>query len=214
MSWIAGISRCHPSRAFRTFKAHLAPGRRPQHVVARRIENAVDQRGQATPTACGDSRSRWAIQERGLGFRKASRCSAKSDTLGARVIILPLSREAALSAPAESRACVHVHAGHLSIVPSDCDRIPACFGDNATISGIASPINAGALLEFLRFVDCHYCFSGASVSLSEAVKRQLRSRQNADRQVRVLRRCKPPRAQTKVAGSSLSPIFAGRELTW
>jgi hypothetical protein len=50
-------------------------------------------------------------------------------------------------------------------------RIPVCFGDNATISGIASPINAGALLEFLRFVDCHYCFSGASVSLSEAVKR-------------------------------------------
>ena len=47
-----------------------------------------------------------------------------------------------------------VHAGHLSIVPSDCDRIPACFGDNATISGIASPINAGAPLEFLKFVDC------------------------------------------------------------
>ena len=60
-----------------------------------------------------------------------------------------------------------VHAGHLSIVPSDCDRSPACFGDNATISGIASPINAGALLEFLRFVDCHCCFSGASASLRE-----------------------------------------------
>jgi hypothetical protein len=43
----AEISRCHPSRAFRAFKVHLARGRRPQHVVARRIENAVDQRGQA-----------------------------------------------------------------------------------------------------------------------------------------------------------------------
>jgi hypothetical protein len=96
-----------------------------------------------------------------------------------------------------------VHAGHLSIVPSDYDRIPACFGDNATISGIASPINAGAFLEFLRFVDCHYCFSGASVSLSEAVKRQLRPRQNADRQACVLRCCKPPRARGKVAGVEL-----------
>ena len=96
-----------------------------------------------------------------------------------------------------------VHAGNLSIVPSDCDRIPACFGDNATISGIASPINAGALLEFLRFVDCHYCFSGASVSLSEAVKRQLRRRQNADRQHCVFRCCKPSRPRAKVAGGDL-----------
>ena len=38
----------------------------------------------------------------------------------------------------------------MSIVPSDRDRsIPACFGDNATVSGIVSPINAGTLLEFL-----------------------------------------------------------------
>ena len=96
-----------------------------------------------------------------------------------------------------------VHAGDLSIVPSDCDSIPACFGDNPTISGVASPINAGALLEFLRFVDCHYCFSGASVSLNEAVKRQLRPWQNADRQVCVFRCCKPPRGRAKVAGGEL-----------
>ena len=77
-----------------------------------------------------------------------------------------------------------VHAGHLSIVPSDCDRIPACFGDNhyqrhrlANKRGCPSRVSS--------FVDCHCCFSGASVSLSEAVKRQLRPPQNADRQVRV-----------------------------
>jgi len=36
-----------------------------------------------------------------------------------------------------------VYSGHLPIVPSDCDRIPTRVGDNATISGIAPPINAG-----------------------------------------------------------------------
>jgi hypothetical protein len=49
-----------------------------------------------------------------------------------------------------------VHAGHLPIVPGDRDRIPTRFGDNATISGITSPINVGALLEVLGFGDC-YC---------------------------------------------------------
>ena len=50
-----------------------------------------------------------------------------------------------------------MHAGHLPIVPGDRDCIPTCFGDNAAISGIASPINAGALLEALRFVGFHCC---------------------------------------------------------
>ena len=49
-----------------------------------------------------------------------------------------------------------VYACYLPIVPGDRDRIPTCFGDNAAVSGIASPINAGALLEALRFVDCHW----------------------------------------------------------
>lgn len=40
-----------------------------------------------------------------------------------------------------------VYAGYLPIVPGDCDRIPTRLSDNAAISGIASPINAGALLE-------------------------------------------------------------------
>src|ERR1700733_8351965 len=48
-----------------------------------------------------------------------------------------------------------VPARHLPIVPGDRDRIPACFGNNAAVSGIASPIDAGALLEKLGFVDCH-----------------------------------------------------------
>jgi len=48
-----------------------------------------------------------------------------------------------------------------------------------------------------------YCFSGASVSLSEAVKRQLRPWQNVDRLVCLFRCCKPPRARAKVAGAEL-----------
>jgi hypothetical protein len=48
-------------------------------------QNAVDQRGQATPTACGDSRSRWAIEERGLGCRDANRCSADQNLTWTRI---------------------------------------------------------------------------------------------------------------------------------
>ena len=40
-----------------------------------------------------------------------------------------------------------VYSGHLTIVPSDCDCIPARFSDTAAISSIASPINVVALLE-------------------------------------------------------------------
>ena len=43
-----------------------------------------------------------------------------------------------------------VDAGHLSIVPGNRDRIPTRFCDNAAISGIAPPTNAGALLEFFN----------------------------------------------------------------
>jgi hypothetical protein len=48
-----------------------------------------------------------------------------------------------------------VYSRHLAIVPSDRHRIPARFGDNATVTGIAAPINAGALFEVLGFVYCH-----------------------------------------------------------
>src|SRR3979411_2082309 len=50
-----------------------------------------------------------------------------------------------------------VYAGHLPIVPGDCDCIPTCFGDNAAVSGVASPIYAVALLEAFGFADCHRC---------------------------------------------------------
>ena len=107
--------------------------------------NRPEKRHAAVAVAC-----RWAIEKRGLGFRKASRCSAKSDTLGRGSLYFPYHGGRPCRHPLNLAHVSMVHAGHLSIVPSDCDRIPACFGDNATISGIASPINAGALLEFLN----------------------------------------------------------------
>jgi hypothetical protein len=48
-----------------------------------------------------------------------------------------------------------VYGTHLPIVPGDRDCIPIRFGHNATVSGIAAPINAGARFEALRFIDCH-----------------------------------------------------------
>ena len=48
-----------------------------------------------------------------------------------------------------------VYARHLPIVPGDRDRIPTRFGDNAAITGVASPVHSGALLETLGFGDCH-----------------------------------------------------------
>jgi hypothetical protein len=48
-----------------------------------------------------------------------------------------------------------VNSGHLPIIPGDRDRIPARFGDEATIGGVAPPINAGALREGLGLVDGH-----------------------------------------------------------
>ena len=48
-----------------------------------------------------------------------------------------------------------VYGGHLTIVPCNRDRVPTCFGDTAAVIGIASPINAAALLETLRFRDRH-----------------------------------------------------------
>jgi hypothetical protein len=38
---------------------------------------------------------------------------------------------------------------HMTIVPGDRDRVPTLFSDNATIGGIAFPVNAVALLEVL-----------------------------------------------------------------
>jgi hypothetical protein len=43
-----------------------------------------------------------------------------------------------------------VYPGHLPIVPGDRDCIPTCFGDNAAISGIASPVDACAIKSVSR----------------------------------------------------------------
>ena len=40
-----------------------------------------------------------------------------------------------------------MYGGHLTIVLGNRDRVPTYFGDTAAIVGIASPINAAALLE-------------------------------------------------------------------
>jgi hypothetical protein len=48
-----------------------------------------------------------------------------------------------------------VYGGHLTIVPGNRDRVPTYFGDTAAIIGIASPLNAAAVLETLRFRDRH-----------------------------------------------------------
>jgi hypothetical protein len=44
-----------------------------------------------------------------------------------------------------------VYFGHPTIVPSDRDCIPTHFGDNASVSGIASPINAATYFEAFGF---------------------------------------------------------------
>jgi hypothetical protein len=44
---------------------------------------------------------------------------------------------------------------HVTVVPSNCDRVPTRFGDMAAVAGIASPINAAALLEGLGFGGIH-----------------------------------------------------------
>ena len=48
-----------------------------------------------------------------------------------------------------------VYGRNLAIVPGDGDCIPAGFGDDAAIRGIAPPVNPGARLEALRFINGH-----------------------------------------------------------
>src|ERR1700690_318635 len=64
----------------------------------------------------------------------------------------------------KSRLCRHalnvphvpmVYRGHLTIIPRDRDGIPTQIGDTAAVSGIASPINAVALLEAFGFGRSH-----------------------------------------------------------
>jgi len=44
-----------------------------------------------------------------------------------------------------------VHSGHLTIVPSDRDGIPARFCDTAAVGGIALPINPAFVIDFSLF---------------------------------------------------------------
>jgi len=48
----------------------------------------------------------------------------------------------------------------------------ACFGDSAAVTGFTPPVNAGALLEGLGFVDCH-CRSRLSVAGRNSEARSL-----------------------------------------
>ena len=52
----------------------------------------------------------------------------------------------------------HVSTGygrHVTIVPRNRDRVPPRFGNDAAVSGVASPINPVTLLEAFGFVDGH-----------------------------------------------------------
>jgi hypothetical protein len=40
-----------------------------------------------------------------------------------------------------------MNGSHMTIIPSNRDRVPACAGHSAAIIGIAAPVNANALLE-------------------------------------------------------------------
>jgi len=72
-----------------------------------------------------------------------------------------------------------VYAGHLPIVPGDCDRIPTRFGDNAAISGVALPIDSGALLETLGFGDCH-CHPSRCSAVAQAKRPIFKVRQKRE----------------------------------
>jgi hypothetical protein len=48
-----------------------------------------------------------------------------------------------------------VHAGHMTIVPRDRDRVPTSTTDSAAISGVTAPEYSIALLEIFRFGSGH-----------------------------------------------------------
>jgi len=68
---------------------------------------------------------------------------------------LPLHSSPLCRHPLDFAHVAMVYGGHLTIVPCNRDRVPTYFGDTAAVIGIASPINAAALLETLRFRDRH-----------------------------------------------------------
>jgi hypothetical protein len=72
-----------------------------------------------------------------------------------------------------------VYARHLPIVPGDRDRIPTRLRDSAAISGIASPIHSGALLETLGFGDCH-CHPFHCLAVAQAKRPIFKVRQKRE----------------------------------
>ena len=54
--------------------------------------------------------------------------------------------------------------GHMTVMPGDRDRVPACAGYNAAIIAMTAPVNASALLELLGFSGGHCVFLFASVA--------------------------------------------------
>jgi hypothetical protein len=54
--------------------------------------------------------------------------------------------------------------GHMTIIPGDRDRVPACAGYNAGVIAITVPVTASALLELLGFGGGHCVSLFASVA--------------------------------------------------
>jgi hypothetical protein len=71
--------------------------------------------------------------------------------------MVAIAQHTAVLVSDEYHAYPLVHDGHLTFVPGDRDRVPTRFRNDAVVSSIASPIDAVALQEALRFGDGHCC---------------------------------------------------------
>jgi hypothetical protein len=58
-----------------------------------------------------------------------------------------------------------VHDGDVTVVPDDGDRVPGCPADDATVSDVALPVNARALLQSSGFGGSHYSVSAGAEHL-------------------------------------------------
>src|SRR6516164_3322333 len=90
----------------------------------------------------------------GLNFREPQ-VQVSGNGFFRTILRLPLHSSPACRYSLDFAHVAMVYGGHLTIVPGNRDRVPTYFGDTAAIIGIASPINAAALLETLRFRDRH-----------------------------------------------------------
>src|SRR6516164_11784340 len=90
----------------------------------------------------------------GLNFREPQ-VQVSGNGFFRTILRLPLHSSPACRYSLDFAHVAMVYGGHLTIVPGNRDRVPTYFGDTAAIIGIASPINAAALLETLRLRDRH-----------------------------------------------------------